>query len=341
MNRLRRACLPLLAATLLLSGLAGNASAEDRTDPAGTRTADAQLSGGAAALAALADTDPAAALEEYWTPERMAGALPADNLVPDAADAADAAPAARAPEDSGGEPGSTEPAAPLQQEGGDVSAALTETPVVGRVFYTNPNNGGDYWCSAGALNSDSKQLLITAGHCVNVGGSNGNAGAWMTNWTYVPRYREGARPFGTFAAKQFRSFNGWINNSNFEWDVAMVTTWPLNGSKLVNVTGGHGLSWNYSRSQAVTIWGYPGNHASGQVQWWCQGTTVDSGGRLRLDCNFGGGSSGGPWLRVYNDSTGLGQVNGVTSTVDSAGANRSPYFGDSVKEMFDAQGSYT
>ncbi|WP_445528982.1 hypothetical protein [Streptomyces cyslabdanicus] len=54
-----------------------------------------------------------------------------------------------------------------------------------------------------------------------------------------------------------------------------------------------------------------------------------------------GGSSGGPWMRVFNQSSGLGQTNGVTSTIDSAGVNRSSYFGDSVKQMFDDQGSVT
>lgn len=80
----------------------------------------------------------------------------------------------------------------------------------------------------------------------------------MTNWTYAPRYHSGARPFGTFAAKRFRTFNTWISNSDLGRDVAMVTTWPLNGNKIVNVTGGHGLSWNYSRTQAMTVMGYPG-----------------------------------------------------------------------------------
>ncbi|MFJ1550709.1 hypothetical protein [Streptomyces sp. NPDC088246] len=46
-------------------------------------------------------------------------------------------------------------------------------------------------------------------------------------------------------------------------------------------------------------------------------------------------------MREFDQSSGLDQTNGVTSTVDSAGVNRSPYFGDSVKQMLDDQGSVT
>ncbi|MEV0692892.1 hypothetical protein [Streptomyces sp. NPDC050388] len=46
-------------------------------------------------------------------------------------------------------------------------------------------------------------------------------------------------------------------------------------------------------------------------------------------------------MRVFGQSSGLDQTNGVTSTVNSVGVNRSSYFGDSVKQMFDGQGSVT
>jgi V8-like Glu-specific endopeptidase len=227
----------------------------------------------------------------------------------------------------------------MKLAGGDrrLAVQITETATVGKVFFTKPS-GGDFVCSASALNSASKQLVITAGHCVH----EGSGGGWMLNWTFAPRYRNGTRPFGTFAAKQFRAFNAWIDSGDLRRDVAMVTTWPLNGQKLVNVVGGHGLSWNYPRDVAVTVFGYPGNRDNGQLQWYCQGTTRGlSDGRIEIQCDFGGGSSGGPWLREFNDSTGLGYVNGAMSTLATGGWNRSSYFDDAVKAMFDAQGGVT
>ncbi|WFB11222.1 hypothetical protein LRS74_32445 [Streptomyces sp. LX-29] len=218
------------------------------------------------------------------------------------------------------------------------AAQLTESAAVGKVFFTDPGDGLDYVCSASALSSPSRQMLITAGHCVHQGGG----GTWMTNWTYAPRYREGVTPFGLFSAQQFRTFDAWINDSDLRRDVAVVTTFTLNGSKVVDVTGGHGLSWNFPTDQAITILGYPGNFSDGEVQSWCTGVTRPvTDGRREMQCNFGGGSSGGPWLRDYNPLTGLGSVNGVMSTLATDGWNRTPYFDDAVKAMVDAQGSVT
>ncbi len=218
-----------------------------------------------------------------------------------------------------------------------IAASITESAVAGKVFFHKPS-GGDFSCSGSALNSPSKQLVITAGHCVH----EGRGGNFVQNWIFIPRYRNGARPFGTFSAKQFRTFNAWITNSDLSRDVGMVTTFPLNGNKLVNVVGGHGLNWNFPRAVSVTILAYPSNFNGGQIQTVCQGTTSDGGGgTIKIGCNFGPGSSGGGWLMSFNNSTGLGQVNGVMSTIDGAGVNRSSYFDTAVKAMFDAQGSVT
>lgn len=340
MRSLRYAILPVAAATVL--ALIGAGTTEAAPAPARTGTElttgvlaagnGATTAGHTARLSGGAPVDSArdaAALARYWTPERMANAVSLDKkAAPSRPDAArKAAPT--------GKPGTT----PAASGRADTRAPrINESAAVGKVFFTNPSNGGTYACSASALNSDSKQMVVTAGHCVH----GGSGGTWMTNWVYVPRYRAGARPFGTFAAKQIRTFNAWINSSDLRRDVAMVTTWPLNGNKVVNVTGGHGMSWNFSRTQPITILGYPGNFGSGESQWACTGTTrAASDNGLELQCNFGGGSSGGPWLRVFNDSNGLGSVNGVMSTVTSAGWNEAAYFDDAVKAMFDAQGSVT
>ncbi|SPE99491.1 trypsin-like serine peptidase [Streptomyces sp. MA5143a] len=347
MRSLRHSILPLAAATVLaLIGTGTAAEAAPAPAAAKTRaTAGALTASGSEAAsvgrsARLSNGTPVdsakdiAALERFWTPERMAKAVSLDKApAAPRPDAAKPDPAKSA--GPTGKPGSI-PSAPARS---DLKAPrINESAAAGKVFFTNPSDGGTYTCSASALNSSSKQMVITAGHCVH----GGKGGTWMTNWVYVPRYRSGARPFGTFAAKQMRTFTAWMNDSDLRRDVAMVTTWPLNGNKIVNVTGGHGLSWNFSRQQAVTILGYPGNHDGGEVQWACTGTTrAVSDGRIEIQCNFGGGSSGGPWLREFNDSNGLGSVNGVMSTVNSDGWNRSSYFDDGVKGMYDAQGGVT
>ncbi|GAA4669219.1 peptidase [Streptomyces chumphonensis] len=323
------------AVTLLVvatsSAFAHTPPAETKpSTPGATTTSLAATSEGAR----VNSTSGGEAVEHYWTPERMRDARP---VSVDAAGHGESGHERRQEPQASGTAGSTPPAAPAS---GEIRTALYETSVAGKVFFTDPSDGRDYVCSASALNSASKQMVITAGHCVH----GGDGGDWMRNWAYVPRYRDGNRPYGTFAAKEFRAFNGWINNSDLDWDVAMVTTWPRDGDKLVNVTGGNGLSYNYSREQDVTVNGYPGDRDNGQRQWYCTGTTERVSvfdGKIQLRCDFGGGSSGGPWMRKFDDASGLGYTNGVTSTVNSDGWNKSPYFGDSVKQMFDDQGSAT
>lgn len=63
----------------------------------------------------------------------------------------------------------------------------------------------------------------------------------MQDWIFVPGYCSGVRPFGSFSTKQFRTFNAWISNSDLSHNVGMVTTFPLDNNKLVNVVGDQGL----------------------------------------------------------------------------------------------------
>ncbi|POM22766.1 hypothetical protein BTM25_49700 [Actinomadura rubteroloni] len=332
-----RSALRLITTTatagVLAAAMASAANAAP-ANPGGTSASTARLTGGGAVTSAAAVEQ----VSKYWTAARMKAARPVPEPKAPAGVPAVAATAT-------GNPGSSPSAAAIASAanklaGGDakLAASITESKVVGKVFFHKPS-GGDWVCSASALNSPSKQLVITAGHCVH----EGKGGKWMTNWTFVPRYRNGSRPFGTFAAKQFRTFNTWISSSAYNRDVGMVTTWPLNGRKLVNVVGGNGLSWNYPKNVAVTVLGYPKNFSSGQIQAWCKGTTRDAGGgRIALNCNFQPGSSGGPWIRNFDNTTGRGQTNGVTSTISTTGGvNKSPYFDTAVKNMFDAQGSVT
>ena len=324
MRLFRHVLLSLPAAALLSLAALAPASAQQAPSPDGSTTASPARTADGARVDTLSS---AKEVEEYWTPERMRNAQPLT------AEDTGAKRSSSTPEQPTGPPGDTPAAAPS----GDVRTKIDETPVAGKVFFTKPSDGKDYVCSASALNSDSKQMAITAGHCAH----EGDGGDWMENWAYAPEYRNGDRPYGTFAAKQLRTFNGWIDNGDLNWDVAMVTTWPQDDGKLVNRTGGNGLSWNYSREQDVTINGYPGNRDNGEIQWYCTGTTSDSDGKLALGCDFGGGSSGGPWMREFDESSGLGNTNGVMSTIDNNGVNRSSYFGDSVKAMFDEQGPVT
>lgn len=280
----------------------------------------------------------------YWTSQRMANARSGDQLAPKAAGTATQAP-------RGGTRGSVAPSMPtkpLQSQGtahsrsGDVSMmAVSASATVGRAFFHNPSNGYDYSCSASALNSGSKELVLTAAHCVH----GGAGGTWMTNWVFVPLYNYGSQPYGQWSAKYLTTFNSWISSSDLSRDVGMVTVYPNGSGALVNVVGGNGLAWNWGFYNPVTILGYPAEYPyDGGWQQACQGTTTRFGSEydVALQCGFTGGSSGGPWLLQYDNNTGLGYANGAMSTLEpSTGWNRASYFDDAVYNMYTSVANVT
>ncbi|UJL54940.1 hypothetical protein FE380_04145 [Corynebacterium diphtheriae] len=199
-------------------------------------------------------------------------------------------------------------------------------------------------CSGSALNSHSKRLVITAGHCVHGGGNNG---AWHKNWVFIPDYHYNHRPYGTFQAKTLTTFQGWIDNGEgrlgFERDVAFVTTYTnVSGQKVVDAVGEYGLRTGGSKNFDVTVFGYPGNLDGGERMWACWRRTTTHRWWLSsfpkiTGCDFGGGSSGGPWLDDYSNSTGLGHVRSVTSFgPEDNSYNGGPYFDDAVMNLFNS-----
>ncbi|BCJ51356.1 peptidase [Actinoplanes sp. NBRC 14428] len=270
---------------------------------------------------AVTDQAAVAAVEAYWTPARMASAVNLDIKGSESTADAPAAPQ--------GKPGSVAPALPKRG-----LAALNESVVVGKVYVSTPSGPGE--CSASALNSGKKRLVLTAGHCVH----SGSGGAWFSNFIFVPGFRQGNEPVGRFVAYNLTSRTAWTSSSNRDEDmaIAIMNNGGIYGAKVVDTVGGMGLRWNWGYSVAVTILGYPAAGGfPGDVQYFCQGTTWNGHNQqVRAWCNMTQGSSGGPWLQEYNDSTGLGYSNSVVSHRHSDPAQMDgPYFDNDIKSLFD------
>lgn len=311
------------------------------------------------------------ALRKYWTPQRLRDAIPLtpntprsttsssamtpkvtagarDSLVSLASPAAPATSNSRLPQVGAGR------AAPARSitSGGRMSAsqaaALTTPATQGKVFFHNPADGNDYVCSAGTINNPAKDMVFTAGHCINNG-----AGTWMDEWVYVPAYYYGQTPYGIYEANVMTSFNAWILGGDLNYDIGVVNVGTYLGTLLVNYTGGNGLTYDANDSDSyaptVTIWGYPAAPPyDGEQAYYCP--NVSTGviqtivtlvplyvvTQLAAPCAMTGGASGGPWLVNYNASTGLGSEDALTSTdVPSApGYIASPYFGSDIPQIY-------
>lgn len=316
----------LLSIVVTATALTAPTPAQAAPAPGGGTTGSSAVlwSPATGATTATSEADARRAVDAYWTADRMAAAKPVAVAPGPPAGAAPAA-AADQPEVT-----AAKPVAPAGRQ----NREAWFSNINGKVFFRNASNGGNFTCSASAINSGSKRLVLTAGHCVH----GGRGGTWHQNWVFVPGYNRGARPLGTFPATTLRTLDAYIATSDYTRDVGFVVTGTnSSGTTVVNAAGGHGITFNSGQSVFVHVAGYPTDRDGGETQQYCWGTTrawSTSAPGTQIDCNFGGGASGGPWLRDYQ-SNGLGFA--VTETMGiTAGANYGPPFDNTVLSLYNA-----
>jgi V8-like Glu-specific endopeptidase len=235
----------------------------------------------------------AAKVTRYWTVKRMRDAIPADR-------GSRPVGAAKPSKGHGGGGGGTSTGKSVEVPGPYPSA-------FGKVFFTN-NSGVNYVCSGTAVTSLNESVVWTAGHCVNEG-----PGSYYKNFAFVPAYRDGSAPYGTFAAKELLTTSGWQGSGEWGVDVgAAVVGKNSAGATLSGAVTEASLAFDSPRNQAYAIYGYPAaKRFNGQRLRVCNTTWLldDSAfpNTMGASCDMTGGSSGGAWV------TSAGTVASVTS----------------------------
>lgn len=299
----------MLTALLACSALALPALAA-----AGQRT---QAPGGATASASRAQAQAERVLR-YWTPERMASARPLDLAVDGAGNT----------ELRVGAPDVSKAAASF------VRVATPEVPpysVNGRIFIRRGNLRG--YCSGTAINTPTRALVLTAGHCVNSGPEDGHRAVWSNFLEFVPAYSGGVAPFGAFVAQSNKIFapKQWTKHGNPDFDLGAFLVKPnAEGVNLADAVGGGAtIVLGISRKQQFSTFGYPGQTKSMQS---CQSPYLGDDSltypfpgppTMAIRCHWAPGASGGGWL--INEGT---QINGVNSYLHLENKSRTygPYF---------------
>jgi len=277
--------------------------------------------GPTAGSAALTQAGRAARVAGYWTAARMRSARPLDLAVAAGA---------------GGEP-RLEVGAPGPEPVAGASFLAVSTPDVppysfnGRIFIRRGNLAG--YCSGTAIDSPTRQLVLTAGHCLNSGHEDGERSVWSDYLQFVPAYDGGVAPFGAFVARRgkVRAPRQWTNHGNPDFDIGAFLTLPnAAGVDLAEAVGGGAtIATDLSRHQLFQTFGYPG--ASRFMQQCSSPYTGDDlvsnpfpgPPTLGVRCHWAPGASGGGWL--IGDGT---EINGINTYLhlNNESHTYSPYF---------------
>ncbi len=186
---------------------------------------------------------------------------------------------------------------------------------MGTVFAKWPD-GTTRRCSGSVYNSPRGNVVVTAGHCLNSGGTNGSAGRWHSDVRFVPARNMtvlNVYPYGVWYASQLWTSTGWsqYSDKHFDWAAFAVPT-NASGQRLQDVVGALGWSFGHDstvmRGKQMMSAGYPGNRDGGRRMWYCTGP---QGGLTFLGepyspyyqeplhtthCGHNGGASGSPYL---------------------------------------------
>lgn len=317
------------------------------------RAASGQRPGDTVMAPAFSTADAKAALR-YWTPERMADARPMEGPAPKRETTrlsiSDETAGVPTLVTQGGkvrratlEAAATQPAAyaypfpftrrPLETQLYKVAQYRT----VGKIFFRQ--KGIDYVCSGASIVAANKGTVFTAGHCLHAGDFSSTS--WSTRIIFIPAYRDGAGPYGRFAARTSVVPVGWYDNGDPTFDFGAFSVDPnAAGQKLQVAVGGLGFAFSQSRVQHWDVFGYPAAPPfDGERIQLCEAShAADDRGAgagpatVGIGCDLTGGSSGGPWI------TRLGRgnfLNGVTSygPSDRPDATYSPYFGPAANQV--------
>jgi len=363
------AALLIATGTSMASGQTGPAPSAGKPDRAATAKNSAsgtsQLTAAAKAAGRAkygADATYEESLRAYWTPSRMAAAMPAEES-PSLAQAAKRFETQQQSLQTRGKKPATNDG-PVRSvgagsskvfktgsspAGSPVDAAINPdapyyTPTAytaGKVFFTS--GGASYVCSGTIINSEGKDSVWTAGHCVH----GGRGGTWHSNWSFVPAYDDdlaNPRPYGTWTAAYLSARTAWINDSDFSQDFGVATmNTNFGGWHIVDYFGGQGLTVNRGKTVYENAFGYPAETPfDGGNLYRCDGTTSPEwdvwfvwSQTVKIPCDMTRGSSGGGWLYGYDGS--WGQLNGVVSRIDRIAGptiSLSPYFDDDAWSLY-------
>ncbi len=249
----------------------------------------------------------------FWTPARIKAAIPRDFV----RSGGTFIPKAKPP--SGG--------------GGSVTgASWTKGGAIlkgsGKVYFVMGSSA--YVCS-GSVATDSrsgKSLVLTAGHCAY----DEVAGAFATNWLFIPEFDSAPTftcantKFGCWTAEALVVHRGYATAGGFntqatvhDFAFAVVGAGGKTNTQLDATVGSFPISFSGTNTgDKLYAFGYPasGKYKGNDLVYCAGNITTDAFNddlTWGMGCGMTGGSSGGPWLKAFTETTGSGTLNSLNS----------------------------
>jgi hypothetical protein len=163
----------------------------------------------------------------------------------------------------------------------------------------------------------------------------------------APTYTCPNTTFGCWAAQALVVDSGFATSDGFnsqatrhDWAFAVVPAGGKANGQLDGVVGSFGILFSTASGQTYAF-GYPaaGKYIGSDLTY-CAGAVFNDSWNgnqtLGMACDMTGGSSGGPWLTGFSESTGSGTLNGLNSYGYSGVRNMyGPKFNTNTKSTFD------
>jgi hypothetical protein len=259
-------------------------------------------------------------VERFWTGRRMAAARPLEMTI--------------------GRDGHADVHLGPRRVAARASYSLVETPEAppyswnGRLYVVQ--GGKEGFCSATAIESASRRLVLTAGHCVNTGPKNGAPGTWSSYLEFIPGYNLGTAPYGAFVLSgRPRALPEWTHEGNPDFDLGAFLTEPNSEGVALDdaVGGGAKIVTDLGHRQRFETFGYPGGTERMRtcISGYAGKDPVTFGlpgpSTVGIHCRWAPGASGGAWL-----IDGGREIDGMNTylRVDEKQRTFGPYFSAST-----------
>lgn len=183
-----------------------------------------------------------------------------------------------------------------------VAAAGMQNARVGALFDADRGSAlaGGHFCTASVVHSPHRDLVVSAAHCLDGDG----------DYVFVPGYRNGRAPYGTWEIRRTFLADGWSKGQDStgqdeDSDVGFAVVGDQGGKGVEDVVGANRFVTGMATgATAVTVTGYPDSREAPVS---CTNKpTPHSRTQQRIACpGLSGGTSGSPWVNGDREVVGI------------------------------------